>query len=132
MLTNGKPAPKNLLALGPGNEPVTVTRVDDRTLRVTPKSGYLVSTDSWYPHPHKEPFKVGETFHLSEVTITVESLDAKGGPKTALFRFDQPLDSGNLVWLQFRTPKAKTTNSGTYSPWQLPKVGETVVLKTFG
>lgn len=76
--------PDTMMALGPNNQAMTLTRVDPNALRLDVPAGYkgTVTRDV-----RAEPFKAGDTVRMGEVQVTVEAVTDKGWPKTVLFTF---------------------------------------------
>lgn len=128
LITDGKAAPKNMLSLAPGVNPVKIERINEDTLLISPEKGFILNAEDWYPHSHKTGYKVGDTFHLADVTITIENLNEFNAPDRALFKFNKPLDDSSFVWLQSPS-ETKLAIQGNYVGWTPPKIGEQVVLK---
>jgi hypothetical protein len=76
--------PEAMMALGPNNQAMTLTRVDQNALRLDVPSGYkgTITRDV-----RAEPFKVGDTVRMGEVKVTVQAVTDKGWPRTVLFAF---------------------------------------------
>lgn len=114
--------PAHLYWLATAITPVTVERVDRRTLRVTPEGGFLrYQVDQMLRSPAR-PFARGERIVLSGVTIEIEAV-AGGRPLAVLARFDRSLDDQSLVWRRW--------SGRTYVEYTPPPLGATEVLAPF-
>lgn len=112
----GEPAPARLYMLSPNNPtsvPMTMTRVDERTLRVEPQGGF-----PWLLFRSEvEPFEVGDTVKLEAMTVEILETNHKGVPMTVEYRFDAPLEDERYVWMAIAGMQ--------YRPFELPEIGET-------
>ena len=109
--------PERLYWLANQSTAVTLERLDDRTLRVTPDGGFLrYEIDQMVRTPRAHRFTVGDQVALTGLTIEIESVTADGRPASALARFDRALEDPQLVWLRWE--------GKTYVPWTPPRVGE--------
>ena len=95
--------------------PVQVSRVDARTLVVTPKGAqeFLIAPRG---------LRVGQTIRLTGVTVRVGALSGEGLPLEAGVTFDVPLEDPSLKWLRWSA-------ENTYVPFTPPAIGETVVIR---
>jgi len=113
--SRGQPRPAHILWFASATTELTVTRVDDRTLRVEPRMPLLhYDIDQMMRDPRKRPFAAGEHAALHAVTIDVL------GPQTFLAHFAIPLDDPSLVWLRWE--------GKSYTPYTPPAVGATETL----
>lgn len=113
----GQVRPAHIYWLATGTAAVSVERVDERTLRVTPAHGFLrYEVDQMLRSPARR-FAVGERIELSGLTIEIETVSADGRPATVLARFAGPLEDPRLVWRRWD----RATSS--FAPYQLPAVG---------
>jgi hypothetical protein len=115
----GRPRPAHLYWLASAVSPVTVQRVDDRTLRISPEGGFLRQQVDQMLRAPGHPLLQGERIALSGVTIEIESVTG-GRPLTAVARFDRPLDDPSLVWRRW--------GGRTFVAYTPPRVGATEVL----
>jgi len=139
-----EPIPASINYLSPGFTPVTIERLDDRAIRVTPESGYaplpgLVEDPSsgalvpigeanvyrnvdrsFYYDPNYLT-EVGQTVTLSEFTVEVAKMTDDGRIAEAVFTFNQPLESDSYRWLVWDAA------SKSYHSVEMPPVGETKV-----
>jgi hypothetical protein len=119
-VASGEPRPKHLRWLTTGVTDVRVERVDEQTLRIRPGAGFLSSTSQMMLRSLNHPMRLGERIALSGMTIEVSDLGPDGRPLEIVVRFAQKLEDPSLEWLKW--------GEHGYVPFQLPKVGESVVL----
>jgi hypothetical protein len=105
--------PERLLVLAPDTV-VRVTRVDERTLSVRPRDGFLApsNTGDWHENAarmfetfvrvNERPLALHERVVLDGVTVEVTRLNGAGRPAEATFRFAVPLDDPSLRWFARR------------------------------
>lgn len=117
----GDPVPEQQLWLATGDSAVTVERVDDRTLRVTPEKGFLRTYSEWMLRSPTHPFHVGDEIEVGAACIDITRVTSDGRPAETLTHFDRPLDSPSLRWMVWR-------KSG-YVPFEPPPVGKSVVIE---
>jgi hypothetical protein len=86
---HGRPNPSTMRALGPSNQAMTLTRVDEQTLRVTAPAGFRsnIARDMVL-----EPFKVGDVAHMGNVAVRVDEVTPDHVPKAVSYRFPDSLD----------------------------------------
>lgn len=111
--------PRRLYWLATGTAPLTLTRLDDRTLRVAPAGGFLRHEIDQMLRTSARPFAAGERIALTGLTIEIESVD-RGRPLTVLARFDRPLEDPQLVWRRWE--------ARTYRSYRIPHIGESETL----
>ena len=116
----GERRPKHLRWLATGVTDLYIERVDEQTLRIRPGAGFLSSTSQMMLRSPAHPMRLGERIALSGMTIEVSDLGPDGRPLEIVVRFAQKLEDPSLEWLKW--------GEHGYVPFQLPKVGETVVL----
>ena len=124
--------PRALRVLAPGFGPLEITRTDEKTLLLKSESGNLLSYQGrvgspfvyFYKHfndafrDKRFPFGVGEKVVLPRLTVEVIAIDNEGRPREAAFRFDVPLDSRTLKWLQWNW------QLNSYTAFTVPAVGQ--------
>ncbi len=115
----GMPSPRAVRTLAPGMSPVTVKRIDERTLEITPDAGYIGILDALFRNEY-HPLHLGEHVHIARMRATVLALTDDGRPQTVAFQFERPLEDASLRWLCFQ--------EGKYIDWTPPRVGEQVIL----
>jgi hypothetical protein len=117
----GQSVPRHTRVLAPAIPSVTIHRLDERTLAIRPRGGYL----RWFLdkvfRSERRRFAVGERVRLTGMTVTISSLTADGRPDEAIFQFDVPLESACLVWLCFR--------GGGFEPFRPPAVGQAAEIR---
>ena len=99
------------LALLYTREAVVVSRIDDRTLKITP-----LGPQNFLTWP---TLTRGQQIRLSGVTVLILSVTGEGRPAEVAFRFDVPLEHPSLDW------RAWNWASWGYVAFRLPAVGET-------
>ena len=113
------PGKTRILATSLSN--VSVTRLDEVTLRLRPEHGFYDAMFQQLMRSPSEPFHRGDVVKLSNMTAAVTEITADGRPQTVDFRFSAPLESPEWLWMRgagFRLVA-----------WTPPKTGETVVVK---
>lgn len=118
---NGRPAPGRLYSFSPNQPtfvPATMTRVDERTLRVEPEGGF-----PWLLFRSElEPYEAGDTVELEAMTVKILEVNRKGVPHVVEYRFDERLEDGGIIWLEIV--------GADYVPFELPDIGESIRLNT--
>ncbi len=115
-LAAGKPVPRQIRVLAPAVPSVSISRLDERTLEITPASGYLDFVLDQVFRSERRPMALGQEVKLTGMTARVKALTADGRPAVVTFHFDEPLESPSFVWLCFR--------GQSFVPFTLPAVGE--------
>jgi hypothetical protein len=122
--SEGAPLPAHMRILASSQfAPVKVHRIDERTITVRPRGGYLVTVLDRLFRDDQDPFSVGEKIKLTGMTVEVTELTDKGRPAEAAFTFGVELEDSTLRWLQYR--------DGRYVPFIPPAVGQSVELPGF-
>lgn len=106
--------------LATGATDVLVERIDARTLRVRPDSGFLLSPSEQLFRSPRRPFAKNERVELRGMTVEITELEWDGRPAEAVIRFDRPLEDPEYVWLAWK--------GRSYVPFEPPKIGASVVL----
>lgn len=96
---HGRANPTTLRALGPNNQAMTLSRVDDVSLRLTVPTGFkgTITRDT-----QGQPVKVGDTMRMGDISVLVEAVTEDHAPKTALFRFPSSLQNPEWVFLAWK------------------------------
>lgn len=117
---HGMHNPATMHALGPNNQALTLTRVDDATLRVNVPTGFkgTITRDV-----RLQPFKVGDTARMGGITARVEALTADGVPQTVLYRFPDSVDNTHWRFFAWR-------EEGLYQV-SLPAVGQSLDIASY-
>jgi hypothetical protein len=100
---SGLPRPRSQVWLATAESEVRVERVDQNTLRVRQRGGFLLSPSSWLLRRPQRPFTLGTRVELDGLTIEVSDLMPDGRPAEILAHFDVPLEDPGLYWLQWGT-----------------------------
>jgi len=116
----GAPRPAHLHWLATASSELEVRRDDARTLSVVPAAGLLATRPERHYRGSQHPLVSGQPIALTAFTVTPGPPGANGQPASAQFRFNQPLESPELLFVQFR--------DGAYRPFRLPAVGARVTL----
>jgi hypothetical protein len=115
-LLSGQQVPQRTRVLAPAVPTVTIRRVDEHTLEIRPKGGYLdLALDRVFRN-ERRPMAEGQEVRLTGMTARVTAMTADGRPAVATFRFGEPLESSSYVWLCYR--------GKSYEPFVPPPVGE--------
>ena len=117
----GQSVPGHTRVLAPAIPSVTIHRLDERTLVIRPRGGYLRWFLDQVFRSERRRFALGERVRLTGMTVTIRSLTADGRPAEAMFRFDVPLESPSLLWLCFR--------GAGFEPFKLPAVGQSAEIR---
>ncbi|MGH6648820.1 hypothetical protein [Aquabacterium sp.] len=107
--------PTTMRALGPNNQAMTLTRVDEVSLRLTVPTGFkgTITRDT-----QRQPFKVGDTVRMGDISVLVEDITQDHAPKTVLFRFPSSLQDAQWQFLAWK-------EEGLYR-LQVPAIGSSV------
>ena len=138
---HGKSFPARMFVLGSSIHTIEIHRQDRRTLLIRPAGGFLASPGN--PHPGSEgdlplfdmryglalldhlfrdnrPMMVGQQIELMGLSAEITAVTKDGRPAEAAFRFATALEDPSLRWMRYE--------DGTYVPFLLPAVGETMTL----
>lgn len=118
----GKPHASGGVDLLPGPVPARISRVDERTLRVSLDGRFFESPITLIFHSRDDPFVKGQEIHVKGMTIQVLEVDDRQEPRELLFRFDVPLEDPSLRWVQF-------TKGQGYVPFVPPPMGQSTTLQ---
>jgi hypothetical protein len=136
---NRAPAIARAHVLASGLGPLTVRRLDARTLELAPEGGYLAEAgrlgrDGHPPQPldphhmlgifdriyRAEPFAPGARVALGGVAVEIVEVTADGRPARVRFTFDAALEDDRHAW--------RSWQGGEFAPFALPAPGASVVL----
>lgn len=98
----GEPRPHALRLLSSGHRPKTVTTLDAHTLRMHVPGGFLTGKTETMLRPPDVRFAPGDRVELSDLEITIVTVNATGQPETVDFRFVRPLRDPSLVWRRWQ------------------------------
>jgi hypothetical protein len=113
----GKVLPRHIRTLASAWSDVTAERLDDKTLLVRPRAGYLRDIVS-LGRDRFHPMAAGQVVRLTGVTITVGPLNSDNRPTEARFVFDVPLEDTGLRWVCWQDRAFRT--------FEPPAVGQSV------
>jgi hypothetical protein len=97
---NGIPRPGKTRMLAASLGDVSVTRLDEVTLRLRPTDGFFASEANQFLRGPSQPFQHGAVVELSNMTATVTELTSDSRPQTVEFRFATPLESPDWLWMR--------------------------------
>jgi hypothetical protein len=113
-----RPGKTRILATSMGD--VSVSRPDERTLRLHPNDGFFASEASRVLRSSSRPFREGDVVQLSNMRATVTEVTRDGRPATVDFHFSAPLESPEWLWMR--------GDGRRLVVWAPPKVGQTIVV----
>jgi hypothetical protein len=113
------PAKMRLLATSLGD--VSVTRLDEVTLRLRADHGFYDAKFQQLMRSLAQPFRRGDVVKLSNMTATVTETTVEGRPKNVDFRFMTALESNEWLWMRGEGLRLVS--------WIPPRLGETVWVK---
>jgi hypothetical protein len=93
--------PKHLRWLATGLSAVKLERLDARTLRISPEGGFLQFEMDRMLRDASDSFHAGDVVALTDLTLTIERVDASGLPLTVRATFARPLDDSTLVFMRW-------------------------------
>jgi hypothetical protein len=99
--------------------------VDESRRDMAPNFLYLYRTFNTLFRGANELFQPGWRAELPEVSVDLLSVDSDGFPSEVRFDFTVPLEDASLHWLQWNW---RPTGFGSYSPFPIPALGETITL----
>lgn len=112
--------PAHLYWLSTASSSLEVTRVAHRTLRITPRKGFVYSPpERHYRSDFTSLFK-GSQVRLSEMQVTIVETGSDGRPHTADFTFESPLESDRYRFLYW--------SKGEFRPFAIPPIGKTTLM----
>jgi hypothetical protein len=115
-----RPPVGRMLTLAGTLDEVDLSRLDDRTLRVAPKGGFLSRVLNQIYRSRSHPMPRGSHVDLLGIDVAVSEVDQWGEPSEATFRFAYDLDDPRLKWVVWR--------DGAYHRFEPPKVGSSVIV----
>ena len=113
----GVSSPASMQGLASGNQPLTLTALDDHTLRLSGPKGFgeIMSRD-----PVTVPFHVGDVLPAGLFQVTVEALTSDGWPQAVRMHFDRPLHDSSLAFFRW--------SERGFVPFTMPERGASVTL----
>jgi hypothetical protein len=117
----GLPNPASIQALANGdNQGITLHVVDAFTLDLSSEQGFV---DAINRDVDSQPFRPGDQVRMGHISVTVQTVSARGEPLSARFRFDEPLNHPQWRFYVWRPGR------GDYVPITLPSVGNSLALR---
>lgn len=115
-----RPFPAELRYLYAGLGPLTITRIDARTLELRPALGWLYAPlDRLFRDP-RDRSEVGDRIAAGTMLVEVLEVSADGRPLAARMSFDRSLADASFAWFSWE--------QGGPVPVVLPPVGATLAL----
>jgi hypothetical protein len=114
---DGRPLPKSIRPLSLGPSPMALRRSDEHTLEAAWEGGMPQGMFAGLFRGRSRPIPQGTVLELEGLRIEVTTLD-DGRVARASFRWDRPLESADLHWLQW--------NGDGFALFTPPPVGATV------
>lgn len=111
-----RPAPRAMLELSVGTIPIQIQRTSDRVLEFRSASGLLGGGFSTLNRSVDEPFSVGETVHLDDVSIEITALAPSGQPSVIRITFAAPLEDPRYRFVAWE--------ARGWVAWSPPPVGQ--------
>lgn len=94
---------------------LTLERIADNALRITPAGGFLNLKEDRLVRSDDYPLALDSVVVLNGLTVSVRELNQRARPQTADFEFDQNLNSDIYVFMVFK--------GGRYQVLELPELG---------
>lgn len=116
------PVPAHVWSLSSGELPLTITRIDERTIDIESQQGLLDTPFGKMLRGPSHPMHVGQRVELSGMAVEVLALADGWQPSRARFTFAVPLDDPSLLW--FRCQQEGLV------PYTPPGVGESETLSS--
>jgi hypothetical protein len=122
---HGMANPTTIRALGPDYQAMTMTRLDDVSLRLLAPQGFKGTITRDFK---KEPFKAGDTVKMGDIGVRVDAVNARGVPTDVVFRFPDSIDNAKwhfLMWTEDGVARMKPPAPGQsreIAPYDIQKV----------
>lgn len=113
---HGLENPEHVRVLATGLVPLRLDRTGDRTLVMKPDGPFL--NRAFAELYRRDPLTVGWERELTGMHVRVLDVDEDDQPAAITFEFDVPLDSDELLWVEWR--------DGQFVELKLPAVGESL------
>jgi hypothetical protein len=133
---NHKTQPRAIRLLAPGFGPLSIKRIDDKTMDIQSPDASLLTcpatirlemvhlyrylSDFRAPDEH---YSAGDQISLPGLRIHIEAVDAQGNPTQVQCRFDVSLEHASLEWLHWDWKKE------CYQSFDIPAVGQNAQLR---
>jgi hypothetical protein len=116
---HGVPRPQAFYWLATGVSDLRVTTIDEHTLSIRPREGYLQSSSQRLLRA-PSPGAWTTPLELREATFTVRGVTEDGRPQELVVRFDRRLADPKLTFMRWAGPG--------YVPFELPEVGRSMLV----
>ena len=112
--------PATMRALGPNNQAMTLTRLDENSLRLSVPTGFrgTITRDI-----QKQPFKVGDAVKMGDISVLVEAITEDQAPKTVTFRFPTSVQDAQWHFLAWQEDGVRQL--------QPPAIGQSVAIASY-
>jgi len=100
-MLQGLPMSRHVRALSATPVPVTLTRLDDNSLRIRYEDGPFIGPLGTLWRGPDRPMHVGQVVEVEGMTAEVAEITESGEPREVLFRFDVPLEDASLRWVRW-------------------------------
>ncbi len=100
----GVPRPAHLYWLATGVSELKVTGLDEKTLLVRPRDGYLASSSQRMLRSTAQPFPAHQPIRLTEATFEVTELTPDGRPAEVRVTFHKGLRHPSVRWMRWVGP----------------------------
>lgn len=117
----GIPRARMQRILATSTTPLRIERIDGRTLRISPRGGFLQSPASKLMWSEDRPFSPGERIVLEETSFFVRRVTGDHRPLEVDVRFDRPLSDPRYLFLHWV--------GAHYVPFTPPSEGRNVTLQ---
>lgn len=107
--------PRAVRWLATGASDVRVTRIDDRTLLVRPRDGFLSLASEQMQRDPRNAMPVGHRIVFSDLTIEITALTADRRPAEIRASFARPLEDPGYRFMDWRGRR--------FEPFALPEIG---------
>lgn len=114
------PRPQTIHTLATSTTPLTLERLDARSLRVSPRGGFLLNPSSRLSRSERRPFHVGQEIVQRDMHVRVREVTLEGRPLSIDLTFERPLEDSQYLWRQW-------LGSGAV-PFTPPAPGQSVTL----
>jgi hypothetical protein len=117
-----QPGPAHSYWLSTASSALQLRRVAARTLRITPREGFIYLPAEQNYRTDFTGLSPGSKVQLSQMQATIMAIEPDGRPRTVDFAFTDSFDSGRILFMVW--------DDGAYKPFIMPAVGRTVTLSS--
>ena len=115
LLAENRVVPKHTHTLALSLDPITVKRLDERTIEVRPARGYFAKPTDGMFRSELHPAPAGYQVELESMTARFTELNAEGRPAAATFTFRRRLEDAPIRWVAW--------SGDEFQPFDVPKMG---------